>query len=123
MTDIILDKAARIALLVLLWQRNYQIDTAEFAHATNVGIRTAQRDVHGARVVYTRLQELLEKYSNTDPVEKRYSVDEVSGMLNLNPHHVRRLARNILSKSRQGVAFRFTEEDIEILRDRPGKRK
>ena len=123
MIDAILDKSARIALLVLLQNGNHQITTKEFAEVTGVTPRSAQRDFHDAYNVQIRLAELLKKYNNPEPAEKIYNVTDVSAMLGLNPFHVRLLARTMPVGHRNGNGWRFTEADIETIKNRPGKRK
>ena len=116
-------EAIRLAVLALLQRYNHIITTRYIVDRFGVSPRTAQRDLQDLPVIQAKTAEELDRLDNPEPVEKTYTVKQVSELLGLNPYHVRLLARSMKVGERKRGGWRFTEEDIEILRDRPGKRK
>lgn len=55
-------KGARIALIVLLLDRNIHYTTAELARFTAVNIRTIQRDVRYALRTHRELADFIDRY-------------------------------------------------------------
>lgn len=83
-----------------------------------VGLRTAQRDLKTAPSVIAKFETIKNRLDNPEPVDKTYSVLEAADILNLNPDHVRLLARRIITRPAHRGAWRFTEANIELLKHR-----
>ena len=117
------NEAIRLAVLALLQRYSHVITTRHIVDRFGVSPRTAQRDLQALPVIQAKVTEELDRPDNPEPVEKTYTVKQVSELLGLNPYHVRLLARNMKVGQRKGGGWRFTEADVDVLNNREGKRK
>jgi hypothetical protein len=117
----ILDKSARIALMVLLEHSGKPINTRDLAQITGVDIRSIQRDRHGAYQVHIRLAELLRKYNEA---KGNLDVVAMAARLHLSDYRIRKLAKtlNIGQKLPNG-RWLFTQTDIVLFEQRKRSRK
>ncbi len=116
-----INKAARIALLVLIHKSGNKIDTRSFSELFGISMRTAQRDRLSAYKVDRCLDNMLEKYAKSD--DPLSSVQEAAQLLGLNEWYVKILAKKINVGQLTGKGWRFTKEDIEAMKNRPNYRK
>jgi AraC-like DNA-binding protein len=90
---------------------------------TMYSVRSRRVYLRKQGLIQAKAAEELDRLDNPEPVEKTYTVKQVSELLGLNPYHVRLLARNMKVGQRKGGGWRFTEADVEVLNNREGKRK
>jgi hypothetical protein len=115
-------RAARLALIVLLWRNNHLLTSRQIIELTGIGLRSAQRDLKAAPKVAARFEELKNLMDNPKPVAKTYSVNETAELLGLHPRHIRLLMDNLKIGHKAGNFWRFTEADIGALKNRPNAR-
>lgn len=120
--DTNIGKAARLALIVLLRELNHEVTSHQLVELTGIGLRTAQRDLKVSSKVITKLAELLKSFNNPDPIAKTYSISEAAELLGLHPRHIRLLMDKLKIGTKKGNNWRFTEADIESLKNRPNAR-
>ncbi len=116
-----LNKAARVALVVLVQNSGHKIDTKTLAEITGITLRSAQRDMHEAYNVNIRLAELLKRLKNP-PEKKNFTVKEAAKLLSLNEYHIRLLANTLHVGHKVGGDWSFSHEDIESIKNRPHAR-
>ena len=116
-----LNKAARIALLVLIENSGHSMDSNELAKLTGVSVRSIQRDRHDAYNVHWRLAELLKKFNNP-PGEQTFTIRDVAALVGLSQYRVRELAKSLpCGEKLQNGNWRFRPVDIVTLRGRRRK--
>lgn len=120
--NLVKDRAARLALLVLIIHNAKSLSKSELAEQFHVSLRTIERDFLAANAVQMKLAEML-SYFNNLPSEKIYTVREVAESLNLSGYHVRLLARELKigRKNLSGVMY-FNGNEFEMLKNRPNAR-
>ncbi len=122
LTEINLDKAARIALLVLLQSRGRPVDKQALAKLCNVNLRSIERDFHHAQTVNIKLAELLRDF-NRQPGERLYTVRDAANILHMSEYNVRLLAKKYSLGQHTKSKILLTDNDLQVILNRPNARK
>jgi len=119
-----LDKASRLAFLVLLDQSKpiHRGDARHLAEALGAHIRSVQRDIKQLPKVLVKLTEFLDAYHQKPPEKPTYSVVDAIKLVGLREYRLRYLAKNNSIGRKIDGQWRFTDADIEALKHRPHAR-
>jgi len=121
--SIILNKAARLATIIMLRHQGHELTSFEISSHTGISLREAQRDIKEVEKVIRLLPIMAAKLGNKASVERTYNVNEAAQVLGLHPRHVKLLIHKLGIGHKVGQFWKFTESEIEALKNRPNARK